>query len=271
MRVTESESIKLESLFSNLIDESRRIKSRENVDSIVLFTKKGNKYKPYNQSKIKKSTLKCKFCKKKGHEIDKCWAKNPALKSVRKDDDNDDTSESHQIAMPTIEYRQSVDRFLDLDNETSLNYSALFSRESMKSKFILDSGATTHICCDKTFFNEIRPINAKISWGKAVQIKASGLGDVSIIYKDTKRKAVLKDCLFIPEFDVNLISISLLLKKNYKILFQNNCKILDHQDTLVSAADNCNGLFIFPVLHDEKALTALSTTAKIAAKQDVTL
>ena len=76
--VNGSDSLKLEDLFSNLIDESKRLKTKDS-DAIALSvrTKKAKEYKPYNQNKVQKhsknkSELKCEHCHKKGHKIDKC-------------------------------------------------------------------------------------------------------------------------------------------------------------------------------------------------------
>ena len=187
-------------------------------------------------------------------------------------DKNDTFVTNEEIAMTTCHYEKTPERELDFDvasiNEESFTYSSSSSMPSSdtncrhitainkdvystflnKTSWILDSGATTHICCQKSLFKEIKITDINISWGKLGKIKASGIGDVPIIFTDTNTKAVLKNCLFVPEFDINLISISLILKKGFKVLFNDTCQILSSNDTLVSSAKCNQGLYNFPII-----------------------
>ena len=58
-------------LFSNLLDESRRLAYKDNDASQVLAAKGNNNGK---------STKKCTHCKRKGHYIETCWQLYPELK-----------------------------------------------------------------------------------------------------------------------------------------------------------------------------------------------
>ena len=76
MHVNDSDSINLENLFSNLIDESKRLKDRDS-DAITLTVKASNNssFKSYNQQKVgkkKRPDFKCDHCHKKNHKADKC-------------------------------------------------------------------------------------------------------------------------------------------------------------------------------------------------------
>ncbi len=148
IRVTGSDSLKLEELFSNLIDESKRVKSlsKENsnkeisTDEIALFTKsKKGKYKPYNQNKVNKSgnstkTIKCNHCKKNGHKIDKCWIKNPDLRPKKGKDNSSCEETSEEIAMNiNSDFRASVEKDSNeyLVDKTILYYS-IFTRNLIR-------------------------------------------------------------------------------------------------------------------------------------------
>ena len=137
-----------------------------------------------------------------------------------------------------------------------------------RAQFIIDFDATTHICCEKAYFIEIKPTSVKISWGKISQINAFDIDDVPIIFHDTNTKAVLKNCLFVPEFDINLISVSILLKNNYKIIFDTKCKIFSSKNTLVSQASSCNGLYIFPVISNTHVIYSSIARSK-SAKDEI--
>ena len=87
--------------------------------------------------------------------------------------------------------------------------------------FLLDSGATTYIISNKDLFKSLTPTTTSISWGKISKIQASGIGNIPITFKNTGLKVILRNCLFVPELNINLISIGKLLVNNYKLIFIN--------------------------------------------------
>ena len=93
--------------------------------------------------------------------------------------------------------------------------------------WILDSGATTHICCDKTYFRQINSTNARVKWGAASTILASGIGAVPLKLPNSSTIVVLQDCLYVPEFQTNLVSLGRLIQNGARIGF--NAKQCDIQ------------------------------------------
>jgi len=152
IRVNSSSSIKLEELFSNLIDESKRLKHRDSGETALYTTKQKSKYKPCNANKVTKNksnnlnknlnkSIICEHCRKKGHKIEKCWS--------------------------NIE--EDLDTCLDNSNETDLVYWS-FPRKCMKSMknvvfmifmlFLL----TAHSFCKCEFKNLCRKHEYKIEF-----------------------------------------------------------------------------------------------------------
>jgi hypothetical protein len=70
-----SENIEVDSLFSQLLDESRRLKSKESKETALTV-----KVKP---GKKNGGRPKCVYCKKNGHEEAKCWLKSPEKRPKR--------------------------------------------------------------------------------------------------------------------------------------------------------------------------------------------
>jgi hypothetical protein len=88
---SKNEDINLYELFSHLIDESYRLRSKE--DTPMALT---DKVKPKNSEKRGKKQLKelkfCNYCKKQGHIDESCWTKYPekspnTSKNTQKSDD----------------------------------------------------------------------------------------------------------------------------------------------------------------------------------------
>ena len=95
--------------------------------------------------------------------------------------------------------------------------SALSVKHSVES-WILDSGATSHICCNINLFNKIAPTSYKIVWGNASTLPARGIGAITVRLPNAAR-AVLESVLYIPELQLNLVSLSRLMQKGAKISF----------------------------------------------------
>ncbi len=96
--------------------------------------------------------------------------------------------------------------------------------------------------------NNLRLTDIKILWGKISQIQAKGIGSVSILFKDTNKKAILQNCLFVSEFDINLILVNLLTEKRYKIISDTKCKTIEFKNNIILTTINNNKLYTFPIV-----------------------
>ena len=260
MRVNGDKALNLAQLFANLVDESKRITIRDNES--VLYVQKNNKPNKLGKYRVEKTQKKCPFCKKGNHKAEKCWFKHPELRPKPKEDKTPVITEE-EIAMPVIKTSTSIDEELDFDvaeyndlaySTPNANCEFAYHIEINRLRFILDSGATIHICCEKSYFREIKPCNSTVSWGKISRIKASGIGSVPIIFSDTGQKAILQNCLYVPEFQINLISVHKLLK-NYKVIFDNYCHIYTKDSQkLMSRVTACDKLFVLSVISNLKEI-----------------
>ncbi|CAL9227241.1 unnamed protein product, partial [Arabidopsis halleri] len=82
--------------------------------------------------------------------------------------------------------------------ESCLNFTA----------WIIDSGATTHVCCNLSLFDDINSISeTTVKLPNSTQIAINQSGTVKL-----SDKLLLRNVLFIPSFHMNLISVSSLLQ-----------------------------------------------------------
>ena len=132
-----------------------------------------------------------------------------------------------------------------LDISDSANTSAFPSIESSSStEFILDSGASRHIISNRDYFISITNKPTLIRWGNAGKITAYGVGNIKIKTLDTNKVLVLKDCLYAPEFNVNLISLSRLDNRNvYARLREGVIDLFNAYDSLIAKAYKENSLY----------------------------
>ena len=186
--------------------------------------------KTYNYgNKITKKVKNCRYYKKKGYKIGASWVKFPYLRPEKGNKGNNkpeeitgNTGNSSDKEALMAYYYQTPERDLDIANNNRDFFAYITSHMPVNNKtFLLDSGATTHIISNKALFKSLTPITISISWGKISKIRASGVGNVPITFKDTGLKVTLRNYLYVPELDINLISIGKLLANNYKLIFIN--------------------------------------------------
>ena len=85
------------------------------------------------------------------------------------------------------------------------------------SLWYLDSGATRHICADRSLFSSIEDCNTTLNWGNAGSIQAKGVGTIRLRFLSTGRTATISDCLYLPQLGLNLLSLGQLINKGVSL------------------------------------------------------
>ena len=88
----------------------------------------------------------------------------------------------------------------------------------LRDSFVLDSGATTHVCNDSTRFINLEPSNQSLFAGTNVA-DIQGFGDVNIVASTLdgkKRHFLLKDVAYVQGFHVNVVSFRKLFKTGFR-------------------------------------------------------
>ena len=169
IRANGDKALNLVQLFANLVNESKRITIRDNES--VFYVQKNSKPNKLDKYRVEKPQKKCPICKKGNHKTEKCWFKYSELRSKPKESKNSVITEE-EIAMPVINTSTSIDEKLDFDvaeyndlaySTPNANCEFAYHIEINRLRFILDSGATIHICCEKSYFREIKPCNSTVS------------------------------------------------------------------------------------------------------------
>ncbi|RDX58805.1 hypothetical protein CR513_61959, partial [Mucuna pruriens] len=113
------------------------------------------------------------------------------------------------------------------EEEDQIFVATYFSNNIICESWLIDSGYNNHITYDKELFKQLE--STKIKWvkiGNGEQIPIKGKGTIAITsYSGTK---ILIDILYVPRIDQNLFSVGQLLKKGFKVIFENKrCIIKD--------------------------------------------
>ena len=109
-------------------------------------------------------------------------------------------------------------------------------------------------------FTSIKPTNTSIKWGNTNKtIKASSVGDITIKFTSSNKVVTLSNVLYVPELGVNLISLNLITKRDFKLSFNKyNCTIYTPNNSLLCKGNYKEGVTTFSAC----AINNLDSTTK---------
>lgn len=100
--------------------------------------------------------------------------------------------------------------------------------------WLLDSGASSHMCPFKKRFVEIRSLNRSvgISIANGKTFLAAGVGTIRTVLKN-KKPISIEDVLYVPDLDRHLLSIPALSTKRLHVIFHKKmCEIRNRQEVV---------------------------------------
>lgn len=184
-----------------------------------------------------KSKVKCHHCGKLGH-IKKFCRKLKAEKEK--------SEGSEKAAVSAVKE--------DSDSESSVLISVADQALSVSSPneqcaWIVDSGATSHMCRDKKSFSVLYqledPIDVVLGDGRTLSATGRGNVELDMVLPNGKVKTcTLHDVLYVPELSYNLVSVAKASQKGKTVKFTKSaCYMLDKQHRMVAKATRVGGLY----------------------------
>jgi hypothetical protein len=114
---------------------------------------------------------------------------------------------------------------------------------AMVTTWVMDSGCTAHMCCDRLQFITMRgcpTVEIRVADGR--HITASQMGTVELRLAGSR--ILSKNTLFVPQFSKSLFSIRVLDKNGGSSLFKDGiCTIMDKSGRMQFTAPLVNGLY----------------------------
>jgi hypothetical protein len=105
-------------------------------------------------------------------------------------------------------------------NEGAEYVGSFYSSASELSSWVIDSGATSHVTAERELFSEIRSVDATVVVANGEKVKARGAGKVEIKVNFGDKILVLHDVLWVPEIDMNLLSVQKFAQQGHEVLFE---------------------------------------------------
>ncbi|XP_050887204.1 uncharacterized protein LOC127092382 [Lathyrus oleraceus] len=152
-----------------------------------------------------KSHIYCYNCQKYGHYVSQC-------QGGKKDQESDAKLVEDEVVLMVITKEE----------------------ERLKDQWYLDSGCSSHMTGRKYWSININPSSKnKVKFANDNTLFAEGIDDVLIRRKDGKR-SVIFNVLYIPIMKSKMLSISQLIKRNYKVIIEDRImKVIDLRNRLI--------------------------------------
>ena len=203
----------LELIKVKLTDETLKRQENDRGES-VLRVKSGKKQ------------IVCHHCRKPGH------LKRDCRLLVEEEESSDEVQYKHNERA-----EDQAERFAfsaDLDKKTA-------------RRWLIDSGASAHMCGEKKFFDGMRPIAKRtVTLADGRQTEAEAIGSGMLICKDKDgqdREIVLSGVLYVPELKTNLVSVSRLTQKGAAVSFSGPKCYISQRGRQAAVAINRDGLY----------------------------
>jgi len=182
----------METVIERLLHEERKMKERDGDSG-----DSGKVFAAYRAKRV----FKCHYCGKPGHLKRDCRIRFA-----------DERREKASDSGPREKVNQALRKNTSGEEEDVLLTSQALSVR-MTSNWIIDSGASSHMCNDEQLFTKMEILRKplEIVLGDGYVVKSQQQGTVSLMMKlpgNESRKCNLRDVLYVPNLSYNLVSVS---------------------------------------------------------------
>ena len=141
--------------------------------------------------------------------------------------------------------------------------------ENFNDKWIINSGATNHVCFSLQWFKHSMSIEEgqrylKLGNGELISVKAIGL---VVLFFENNRTLCLEDCLYVPDFKRNLVYVNCLVEHGLTLQFNSSVSIRS-KSFFICSGDLMNNLyFLSPLSYDINAIEIVENEHNHLAKK----
>ena len=176
----------------------------------------------------------CFYCGKSGHKIRFCEKK-------KQDEQEEEQKAKRRPEVANFSYVRNTSDEIDSDSSgDDLECIALINEVSKekKSKWVIDSAATEHMCHNRKQIQNLRKLktkkNVKVGNGSYARSQFEGTVKMRVRSGNKVRMFKLSNVLYVPELKYNLLSVSMASRAGKKVQFDNNgCEIIDASSSMV--------------------------------------
>src|SRR5258705_3471847 len=272
-------------LVLQILQEEKRMQHENGVTAMFAKSSKPN-HKDMQKSNVSKlnnstkSTVQCTNpkCGRPGHTFEQCWAEGGGNEGQKKRQHSRCTpctpssgalKESTKVASSSDTKQEML---IAQTNDQSLVL--LTNGQTHHLEWIVDSGATSHLCGNCEWFTSFHPLNPprEVILGNKHSIFTPRIGQIEVTLEvgNLSQLTMVHDVLYCPKIAHNLLSVPQLTSIGAHVRFVNKaCQIYNSSKKLITIADLIDGLYRLPVkvVATEKAYITVmskSNSANIA-------
>ncbi|XP_019236943.1 PREDICTED: uncharacterized protein LOC109217174 [Nicotiana attenuata] len=199
----------------------------------------------------------------KGHPPFKCWKRPDAKCKIY-------NQPGHEAVICKGKYQKhEADAQVANEEEEDHLFVATILSTKKSDFWLIDSGCTNHMTYDRNFFKEFTSIgNKKVKIGNGDYILAKGKGTVAIPINSGTKK--ISDVFYVPDIDQNLLSVGQIMKKGFKVSFEDKyCFIYDATGLEILRVKMRGKNFSFDPTEDEEWSQKNLLSAGNSATEDI--
>ncbi|GJZ32982.1 retrovirus-related pol polyprotein from transposon TNT 1-94 [Tanacetum coccineum] len=134
----------------------------------------------------------------------------------------------------------------------------------------IDTGATRHVCADKSMFHSFRAVDngQKLYMGNSATADIKGEGDV-ILKMTSEKELKLTNVLYVPEIRKNLVSGWLLNKFGFRLVFESDKFVLSKNQMYVGKGYAVNAMFKLNVMVVKNDINKMNSSAYLIESSNV--
>ncbi|GJT61741.1 retrovirus-related pol polyprotein from transposon TNT 1-94 [Tanacetum coccineum] len=134
----------------------------------------------------------------------------------------------------------------------------------------IDTGATCHVCADKSMFHSFRAVDngQKLYMGNSATADIKGEGDV-VLKMTSEKELKLTNVLYVLEIRKNLVSGWLLNKFGFRLVFESDKFVLSKNQMYVGKGYAMNGMFKLNVMVVKNEINKMNSSAYLIESSNV--
>ncbi|UYV74758.1 hypothetical protein LAZ67_12000832 [Cordylochernes scorpioides] len=258
------DELTLEFTKNKLLDEhTRRVESSKDESTASKALKSLHGAPSQRREKEKKF---CSFCHKPNHSKEECWhyqKRNNSNKEYKYENFRRGNVPKYTNQSSVTQEQPTNQRTKKGPNPKALNCT---QREASVHNWFIDSGATSHMAYDESFFTELnreQTQNVVVANGNKLQVKGIGQGEIKVITPQGKTDTLLlTKVLYIPELTDNLMSVSAATSNGCKVTFNRDWCTIERDNTALANGILDNGMYRLHLDDNPQTRTFKANVAK---------
>jgi hypothetical protein len=226
----------------------------------------------------------CSQCSRTGHTADRCWwnPNNPQNKLSQNETQGNESNQNHSKKPSSQQSANSASQGEQRKHSNDRRQKPRGSKPNGKDKalrlsvtslsvhttpiygdFLLDSGASAHMCPNRQWFLNMHPIPTReIKLGDNSVVTAESAGEITLhlpYHTGGTLTLIIRDVLYVPDLGLNLLSCSRLAAGGISSVFHSKgCDLIDlnDKDDIIAKARLVDDLYW---IHGAKPVIAQET------------